>query len=97
MNLFMYSFRTKRAAQCNPAIRASLEEIPDERLNNPLYALQSYYSFLAKLHRSFMKNQTDYGPQYQDVSGIDAHTLTLSKAGVLIQPLSVAVGPHHLV
>lgn len=81
VNLFIYSFRAEQEYYCYPALRASLEGIPNERLNNPLYALHSYYSFLGKLHRSFMKNATNFGIQYEDYSWIDEHTLTLSKAG----------------
>lgn len=87
VNLFVYNFiTTNRTAQCNPAIRASFETIPVERFDNPLYALQSYYSFLANVHKSFMGDTLDYGQQYQDYSGIDNSTLTLSKAGMLTRP-----------
>lgn len=64
VNFFLYNFRTDRDAECNSTIRASPERIPVERITNPLYALESCYSFLAKTHRSFMGNRTDYGQKW---------------------------------
>lgn len=92
VNVFVYNFwPLERTAQCDLVIRASSEQTPSERFDNPLNALHSNYSFLAKTHRRHMGNQTDYGQQHADHSGVDKITLTLSKAGLLAQPqLSVA-------
>ncbi|KAG0631438.1 hypothetical protein M758_1G253400 [Ceratodon purpureus] len=85
VNLFVYNFGvTAGESQCNQTIRAFSEFIPVERLDNPLYALESYYSFLAKVHASFIKinyNETiDYGPECPDFTGVDNSTLTMSRA-----------------
>ncbi|KAG0592527.1 hypothetical protein KC19_1G259900 [Ceratodon purpureus] len=81
VNLFVYNFRTpNQAPECNSAIRASSEGIPEERIDNPLYALESYYSFLGKIHKIFYGDTIDYSPPYRDYTGIDVNTLTVSKA-----------------
>ena len=87
VNLFVYNFRTpNQAPECNSAIRASSEGIPEERIDNPLYALESYYSFLGKIHKIFYGDTIDYSPPYRDYTGIDVNTLTVSKAGMPLQP-----------
>lgn len=81
--LFVYNFVTNRTAQCHPSGRASMEDVPVSRLDNPLYALRSYFTFMATLHNSSMTDSVDYGTRSQDYSGIDSFTFTLSKAGIL--------------
>ena len=82
VNVFVYNFlKTGQTAECNPTIRASSEEISVQRYDNPLLFLESFYSFLAKIHQSVMKTNIDFGEQYADYSGVDNSTLTLSKAG----------------
>ncbi|KAG0580091.1 hypothetical protein KC19_4G146100 [Ceratodon purpureus] len=81
VNVFVYNFlKTGQTAECNPTIRASSEEISVQRYDNPLLFLESFYSFLAKIHQSVMKTNIDFGEQYADYSGVDNSTLTLSKA-----------------
>ncbi|KAG0592524.1 hypothetical protein KC19_1G259600 [Ceratodon purpureus] len=83
VNVFVYNFwPSGGAAQCEqPPIRASSEQIPSDRFDNPLYAMLSYYSFLAKTHTALIGTQNiDFGQQYPDYSGVDNSTLTLSKS-----------------
>lgn len=80
VNTFVYNFLAT-APQCSASARTSFESIAVSKLDNPLYALQSYYSFLASVHKSFMGDKVDFGQQYADYSGVDNSTLTISKAG----------------
>lgn len=81
VNVFVYNFfPSAQTAQCDPSTGVSIEYIQVKRIDNPLYAIQSYFSFMATAHKSFMRESIDYGQRYQDFSGIDNSTLTLSKA-----------------
>ncbi|XP_024357414.1 uncharacterized protein [Physcomitrium patens] len=80
--LFVYKLMPTSSldvVQC-PTDRTSFEEIPVSNINNPLYALNSFYSFLAKIHKNFTDDRIDYSQQSAPNSIIQNNTFFMSKA-----------------
>jgi hypothetical protein len=88
VKLFVYKFEdpdsldasiiTDQQQVCN--IGGSYESFPMNRRQNPLFALQSYYDFVASTHTK-MNSSVVYGYVYPDFVQADSEIFTISLPG----------------
>jgi len=86
INVFLYMFPTSNANTDYDSLTSELctawgsFQALDygSVVQNPLLALEAYYSFVANVHSTYVNNSIDY-PDYSEV---DNKTFTLSKAGM---------------
>jgi len=85
VKMFVYTFEddpsvTDQHQVCT--IGGSYEAFPITRRQNPLFALQSYYSFLANV-RTAMNDSVVYGYVYDDYDQGDSQVFTISQVGMI--------------